>query len=458
MRDLLLAYYGDDFSGSADALEVLAAAGVPTVLFLQTPTAAKLARFPGLRAVGVAGLSRSLPTAMLEAELRPVFAALAQLSPLLHYKICSTFDSSPQVGSIGKVIDLAREMFKPCQVPLVVGAPALGRYCAFGNLFARSGTDGMVYRLDRHPTMARHPATPMDEADLRILLARQTKACIASLDWLHLREEHCNRLGAEAGDIIVLDTLTDDQLPIIGRLILESVHAERTFFTVGSTGVEYALTAYWREIGQISDVPTVARFASAEPVVVVSGSCSPVTEVQIAHAVQCGFAQVGLQPEDWTRGDAASIVAQTRSFLKEGRNVIVHAAAGPNDPRIARARALLDAAGRPERRDAVLGGVLASVLKVAVQEAGVTRIGIAGGDTSGHVMSRLGVEALQYVAPLAPGSPLCRISSSSSLMNGVEVTFKGGQVGAVDFFVRLARGTREPFSVGNFRDDGEPGA
>ena len=181
MSEMLLAFYGDDFSGSSDVLEVLAGAGVRTVLFLKPPRPEQLARFSDLRAVGVAGLSRSLPTERMDAELRPAFEALGKLAPLVHYKICSTFDSSPSVGSVGRAIDIGRDLFAPRYVPLVVGAPALGRYCVFGNLFARAGTGGPVHRLDRHPTMAHHPVTPMDEADLIRLLSRQTTARVGLL-------------------------------------------------------------------------------------------------------------------------------------------------------------------------------------------------------------------------------------------------------------------------------------
>ena len=101
-------------------------------------------------------------------------------------------------------------------------------------------------------------------------------------------------------------------------------------------------------------------------------------------------------------------------FLKEGRSVIVHAALGPDDPRIAQANARLEKIGRADRRDGILGEVLAEVVKMAVKDAGVRRIAVAGGDTSGHVTSKLGIEALEYVAPLAPGSPLCRIVARDS--------------------------------------------
>jgi uncharacterized protein YgbK (DUF1537 family) len=449
MTDMLLAFYGDDFSGSSDVLEVLAAAGVPTILFLRPPSAAQLARFLGIRAVGIAGLSRSLPTEKLEGELRPAFAALAKLAPTIHYKVCSTFDSSPNVGSIGKVIDIARDMFQPAYVPVVVGAPPLGRYCVFGHLFARSGSDGNIYRLDRHPTMARHPVTPMDEADLTALLARQTKARAVSLDWLNLSEGRRDQLVAGGADILVIDLFAEKQFSVVGRLVLDGAQGGRTRFAVGSTGLNFAMTAHWRATGQIPERTLVADFVGSHPVVAVSGSCSPVTEAQIAHAVRCGFGEVRLQPDDWTRGYADNAVTHSQRLLKSGRNVIVHAASGPSDPRIAQARSRLEANGGTGQRDTLLGEVLAKVVETAVNETGVRRIAVAGGDTSGHVTSKLGVEALEYLAPLAPGSPLCRIIARDSILDGVEVTFKGGQVGAADFFVRLAHGTRATVTAGH---------
>mgnify|MGYP000989448154 FL=1 len=166
-NSLLLAYYGDDFTGSTDVMESLSRAGLKTVLFLRPPTKVQLARFPDLRAFGIAGGSRAMSPAQMARELPPAFQALkASGAPIVHYKTCSTFDSSPRVGSIGKAIELGRRVFGPALTPLVVGAPVLGRYVAFGNLYARSGLDSALFRLDRHPTMSRHPVTPMNEASI----------------------------------------------------------------------------------------------------------------------------------------------------------------------------------------------------------------------------------------------------------------------------------------------------
>jgi uncharacterized protein YgbK (DUF1537 family) len=94
MADLLLTFYGDDFTGSTDTMEALQTNGVPTVLFLEPPAPDLLAgRFAGVRAVGLAGISRSLSPAQMHAELYPKFRALQALgAPFVHYKVCSTFD------------------------------------------------------------------------------------------------------------------------------------------------------------------------------------------------------------------------------------------------------------------------------------------------------------------------------------------------------------------------------
>ncbi len=147
--------------------------GLATVLFLQPPSPAQLARFADYRGIGIAGVSRSRSPAWMDAELPTLFRWLHRLdAPITQYKVCSTLDSAPEIGSIGKAIDLAQPIFRSSWVPMVIAAPRLRRFQAFGNLFAVA--DGIPYRLDRHPTMARHPVTPMTEADVRRHLGAQT--------------------------------------------------------------------------------------------------------------------------------------------------------------------------------------------------------------------------------------------------------------------------------------------
>ena len=449
-NELLLAFYGDDFSGSTDAMEALAKAGLRTVLFLEPPRPEQLARFAGLRVVGVAGVSRSLSPEEMEAELPPLFARLRDLpAPLLHVKVCSTFDSSPQVGSIGRAIEIGQRLFPARPVPLVVGAPILGRYCVFGSLFARYTIDAPldIYRLDHHPTMRRHPVTPMDEADLRVHLGRQTKQTMANFNVLMLegQEDVVDRRYEEMQRekqprIILFDTLTDAHLATVGRLLWRQALAERPLFCVGSSGVEYALTAHWGAQGMLPEAPTF-RVGPVERIVVVSGSCSPVTAQQIEWAAANGFMEVPLDTARILAGQeeeaVQTAVRKALTALADGRSVVLHTCRGPEDPRFAETSRLLSPGRESGRR---LGGLLGRILRETLLASGVRRAVVTGGDTSGYVARTLGIEALETARPMAPGSPLCRAFAAGSPLDGLEILFKGGQVGQVDLFGSILRG------------------
>src|SRR5258708_4620873 len=127
-QKLLLAFYGDDFTGSTDALEQLTLAGLRSGVFIGPPPGQEMAQFAGLHAIGVAGMTRSMTPGAMERELRPAFKRLKALGARhVHYKVCSTFDSSPKIGSIGRAIDVGVEIFRGPFVPVLAAAPALGR-------------------------------------------------------------------------------------------------------------------------------------------------------------------------------------------------------------------------------------------------------------------------------------------------------------------------------------------
>jgi uncharacterized protein YgbK (DUF1537 family) len=428
MSELLLAYYGDDFTGSTDTLEALSINGVPTVLFLDAPHVARLDRFAGVRAVGVAGVSRSRSPAWMSAHLPGVFRILKDLSaPICQYKVCSTFDSSPQTGSIGRAIEIGQDIFgNPC-VPVVVGVPALGRYVLFGHLFARAG--GEVYRIDRHPTMKSHPVTPMTESDLRVHLARQTQRKIGLVDILAIRsgvaESRWRALSREGCQVAIFDGLDEESLLEIGRILWTRRLATQTF-AVGSSGLDYALAAYWRAAGIVRPVASFPDVRPAERIVVVSGSCSPVTEKQLRWAMAKGFAGMKVAP------DGASFDEVRQRALEElarGRSVAIHTALGPAD-----------------QRPGIVGEDwaqrLGTLLRELLEVSGVRRAVLAGGDTAGHAGRQLGLYALTFVRPLDPGAPLCRAWSDNPQLDGLELVFKGGQIGGDDFFGAVLHGRR----------------
>lgn len=167
-------FYGDDFTGSSENLAQFHRSGVKGKLYLSRPSAQTAATDSrSYDVLGFAGTARALSGVELDEELDSAFSIMRTLdSPLIQYKICSTFDSSPTVGSYGAVLARAAAHFGKRDVPVLAATPDFGRYTCFGNHFARFA-DG-IERLDRHPSMSRHPRTPMLEADLRMHLAGQT--------------------------------------------------------------------------------------------------------------------------------------------------------------------------------------------------------------------------------------------------------------------------------------------
>lgn len=426
-----LAFYGDDFTGSTDALEVLARAGIETVLFLEQPDGAALAGFRHCRAIGLAGASRSQSPAWMDEHLAPVFTWMKSLGARLnHYKVCSTFDSSPTIGNIGRAIELGMREFAVPFVPLLAGAPALRRYVVFGNLFATA--NGETFRIDRHPTMSRHPVTPMDEGDLRLHLSRQTSKRIGLVDLLALEAgQGAARLAevVEAGsEIALFDTLSQASLVQAGDALWNRSPKPQAF-VAGSSGVEYALTAHWNAVGQAS------ACAGLQPrIAVLSGSCSPGTAEQIRWAGANGYTLIKLDAaalamETGYDRESMRALAAATAAADHGSSVILYSAASPGD------RLPLDAAAR-ERLARRSGAILDELLT----RSGIRRVVIAGGDTSSHAGPALQLAALTFLAPLAPGAPLCRASSPIPARNGLEIVFKGGQCGGPDFFEQVRKG------------------
>ncbi|MGG4145321.1 four-carbon acid sugar kinase family protein [Paenibacillus algorifonticola] len=451
----LLSYYGDDFTGSTDVLEALFRAGLRAALFLEPPSEQLLARkFADLEAIGVAGIGRSLTPEEAERELRPVLEQLRKIgSAITHYKICSTFDSSAEVGSIGKAAEIGRSVFGSGYVPILAGVPYLGRYTLFGNHFAAAG--GEMYRLDRHPTMSRHPITPMAEADLRQHLAQQTDLKTALMDILALEgdaaevgERLAKLVEREQPDLVLFDVLDEARLAAAGQLIWAEAQQRDGLFAIGSSGVEYALGACWRKLGLLQEQPesSAASAAEVERLLVVSGSCSPVTEQQIKAALAAGFAGVRVPAEellDGKKGAAARqrLLKEAREKLADGRSLLLYSAEGVDDPGIPRFRETLAAQGYgPEQSSRLLGALLGALARELIIDEQLTRIVIAGGDTSGYVTRGLGIYALECVAALTPGAPLCRAFSEESALDGLELVLKGGQIGERDFFTRMKQG------------------
>jgi len=434
-RNIVLAFYGDDFTGSTDALEFISRAGAKTVLFTEPPTTKQLKSFPDLDAYGVAGKTRALNPDEMEKLLLPAFEQMKSIGAKhIHYKVCSTFDSSPTVGSIGKAIDCGANVFANKLIPVLGGMPALGRYCVFGNLFAKMGigSNGEIYRIDRHPSMSKHPVTPMNEGDLRIHLGKQTNKKIGLIDNVQQKAKKKEWLDSITDEeVVLLDAVNEDELLKIGEWLnaLQKKHAH--LFSVGGSGIEMALGNYWNKAGVLKPVTKWKKIPKAQPLLVVSGSCSPVTKNQIGFALAHGFVEVPLEMETFQSetGNGFRIGCSLEgivSALRQDQSVIIHTGNINQVDQSTSAR--------------ILGETLGSIAKKVCEEVKLRRVVVAGGDTSSYAARAMEIDAVEMIAPLVIGAPLCKAYSRNKNINGLEINFKGGQVGDEKYFEVLKNG------------------
>lgn len=448
---LLVAWYADDFTGGAAVMEVLTFAGLPSMLFLDHPTPSQLARYPGLKGIGVASTARAQSPEWMDTELPEVFEKLADLTPqIMHYKVCSTLDSSPRIGSIGRAIEIGAARLAPAAVPVLIAAPQMRRYQAFGNLFA--GFGDRVFRLDQHPVLARHPTTPMCEADVAKHLSHQSDKldaqCLMLEDIATGTVLPASPPKRDRITVVTLDCVDAVSEETVGGLIWKGRSANS--FVVGSQGVEYALVRHWQASGQIKTAPPPKGVGVADNMIVVSGSVSQTTADQIGWALADGFVEVAFDAARACAGADALDAEISRCVdiclvaIARGGSPLVHTALGPDDPAVSRFNEATTRCGLSQSEaNTRVGAALGQILYQALSQSGVRRAVVSGGDTSGHATRQLGIFALSALASTIPGAALCRAHAEGP-MDGLELALKGGQMGSQDYFgwIRSGGGAR----------------
>jgi len=417
------AFCGDDFTGATDTLATLSRAGLRSRLFLSPLAVKECKDISELDAVGIATAARSMKPETIKVELAQAGKALAALgTKVFHYKVCSTFDSSPETGSIGAAVNALKQVLPNAGVMIVGGQPSLRRYCVFSNLFAVA-IDEQIYRIDTHPTMANHPVTPMSEADLRNLLSAQgiesihgihLPMYISDTDKLRLKVRHLMSDNKAA----LFDALHQSDLTLIGQLMHEQ---PSPCLVVGSSSVAEAYIGALssRSLSLSSHIPSIPE----KPVFILAGSRSQATAAQVEEAKD--FVQFTINPaalEHDSNKTITELSAMCIRLLKQGSNVL---AIVSNDMQHSLSRTEV--------------AQLTADLTARIAFSGrMGRLGIAGGDTSSFALQSLGVESISYVADIEPGICLCRLySHRKPAVHGLEVALKGGQMGSPNIFTKL---------------------
>ncbi|TKT76162.1 four-carbon acid sugar kinase family protein [Aquamicrobium sp. LC103] len=416
-------FVGDDFTGASDTLATLARAGRRARLFLDPPDPSALDE-EGLDAVGIATELRALPAGEITDRVDRLAPLIKALSPrFVHYKVCSTFDSSPGTGSIGAAVATLRRHLDPALVAIIGGQPSLGRYCAFATLFAR-GPDGGVHRIDRHPVMRDHPITPMGEADLRLHLAAQGLADLRLEAFPALAggaSELAERLsgGKTVPGGVLFDVLNQHDLETIGAALRAFQADRRPVLIVGASSVAEALSgSAGRHEGPAPEEPGIR---STGRCLIVAGSRSEVTAGQVDAARR--FTRIAVTASDLLDDPSiASLAGRCAAVLGSGANLLVHLAP----------RERYDASG------VELSRRLAELVSAILDRETVAALGIAGGDTSSILVRHLGFTSLAFEQQLDAGVAICIASSLVPGRDKMRLMLKGGQVGSETIFDRFA--------------------
>ncbi len=415
---MLLGAIADDFTGATDLASMLVRGGMRTVQFIGVPHPGGHA--PDADAVVVALKSRTAPVRQAVEESLAALDWLREAGcQQFFFKYCSTFDST-DAGNIGPVAD-ALTAALGCGFALACPAfPANARSVYQGHLFV-GGT------LLNESGMEHHPLTPMTDANLVRVLSRQTDGTVGLVPYATVEHgamairQAITALKEQGRRYAIVDAVSDSHLLAIGEA------AEHHALITGGSGIAMGLPANFRRAGKLPERSDAASLPMlAGHAAVLAGSCSRATLGQV------GFAREHvpvLQLDPVATPDAARMVAAARDWITDrlGASPIVIAASAPPD-KVAALQQLLgrDAAG------ALIEQTLAHIAEDLVAR-GVRRLVVAGGETAGAVVSRLGVRSLRIGAEIDPGVPWTYAEGGTTPLL---LSLKSGNFGSRDFFLK----------------------
>jgi uncharacterized protein YgbK (DUF1537 family) len=415
---IVLGSIADDYTGASDLANTLTRNGLRTIQTIGVPDGGLA--LPDIDAVVVALKIRSVAADEAVAAARGALAWLtARGATHVLYKICSTFDST-DAGNIGPVIDAMRQD-AAADVPLVTPAfPETGRTVYMGNLFVGRAP------LDESP-LKDHPLNPMRDANLVRVLARQSKGKVGLVELGVVAEGaeavrlRLKELAASGCTAAIADAVFERDLEVIGEA------AAQAKLSAGASGLGLGLARALVKAGRgggATDFSAATRSVGGLSAIV-AGSCSKATLEQIAMAEK-----------------AIPVLRLDPAKIIEGKGEIDRALAWTND-RIDGGPVLIAASAEPEAVASIQAKYGRDTAGLAIEQAtativarlierGVRRLVLAGGETSGAAVDRLGVPAFLIGPEIAAGVPLLRTVGAAQ--GDLLMALKSGNFGGPDFF------------------------
>ncbi len=419
---LKLGAIADDFTGGTDLANNLVRAGMRTVQLIGVPDAGTPS-VADADAVVVALKSRTAPVS--EAVAQSLAAAhwlRAQGAIQIYFKVCSTFDSTPR-GNIGPVTEALMDALGADFVVITPAFPENGRTIFKGHLFVGD-------QLLSDSPMKHHPLTPMTDANLvRVMQAQLDPARGRRVGLVDHRvvaqgpeaiTRRIDVLRSQGLDMAVVDGLSDDDLRTLARA------AAQLPLVVAGSGLAIGIPALH---GLQADAGAERLPPAGGACAVVSGSCSAATNAQVAAFLAAGGDGFAIDPLQLAVG--RDLVAQATDWALPrlgGAPLLVYATAEPAAVQAVQRQLGAEQAGELVER-------ALSRIAVALVQAGVGRLIVAGGETSGACVQALGLSQLRIGPQIDPGVPWCHAATPVRTA-GLHLALKSGNFGSTDFFQR----------------------
>jgi uncharacterized protein YgbK (DUF1537 family) len=415
---MLLGCVADDLTGATDLALMLTREGMRTIQSTGLPP--DDLDVSEVDAVVVALKSRTIAVKDAVSQSLAAAHALRKLgAQRLFFKYCSTFDSTDE-GNIGPVAEALLELVGGGVTIACPAFPKAGRTIYGGYLFVNG------VPLNESP-MKDHPLTPMHDANLVRVLQRQTMLAVGLIAYetvnagtVAIRAALENTSASIR--MYIVDAIADAHLRTIGAAV-----AHLPLITGGS-GVAMGLPAAYRQAGLL-DRLTPAPTQMAAPQgrqAILSGSCSTATRGQVKAAIAAGLPHLRIDPLDVAGGvQTAAQILQWVDRQPKDKPFLIYSSDEPDAVRDVQERLGRNQAGTIV--EDLLGRIAA-----ALPARGVTRLIVAGGETSGAVMQALGAGVLTIGPEIDPGVPWTRSRSGVDMA----LALKSGNFGTSDFFLK----------------------
>ncbi len=415
---LLLGCIADDFTGATDLASMLVQGGMRTVQLIGVPEGP--IEVGDAQAIVVALKSRTIPA---EDASRQSLDALAWLqgqgARQILFKYCSTFDSTDD-GNIGQVSEALMEALDTDFAIACPAFPENGRTVYQGHLFVGD-------RLLSESSMRHHPLTPMTDSDLVAVLGRQSREKVGLLphdvvdrgpDAIRDAIADLRTFGVRQA---IADAIVDRHLIALGQA------ADELKLITGGSGIAMGLPDVFRSKGLLASSGSADRLPVVDGAsAVLAGSCSAATLAQIERFDGPSHR---LDVRALCRGEDEAGRGLEFAAAKLGdRPVLISASASPEEVKAVQADF-----GREQAGAAVEAAMAAIAL--GLREKGVRRFVLAGGETSGAIVSAFGVKGLQIGPVIDPGVPWTASLDEPRLA----LALKSGNFGGPDFFTKAFR-------------------